>query len=91
MSAEVYSKLLEEFRQHALTTSTPESLMQKIEDRLRESLVRINWVVFYVVDSKNPRMLQLGPYSGMDTPTKLIPFESGICGAAASAGKTIVV
>jgi GAF domain-containing protein len=91
MGPEIYSKILEEFEQLALSASTPESLMQKIAIRLREDLVRVNWVAFYVVDSKNPRMLRLGPYSGMDIPNQLIPFDSGICGAAASAGKTIVV
>ena len=36
-------------------------------------------------------MLVLGPFRGAPTPHTRIPLNQGICGAAASAGKTIVV
>jgi len=36
-------------------------------------------------------MLVLGPFKGAPTPHTRIPLNQGICGAAASTGKTIVV
>jgi GAF domain-containing protein len=59
--------------------------------RLREAVVRFNWVAFYLVADGRPRMLVLGPFSGIDSPHKEIPFGRGVCGAAAASGKTIVV
>jgi len=38
-----------------------------------------------------PRMLALGPFQGAMTPHTRIPLNQGICGAAASTGKTVVV
>lgn len=91
MGAEIYRTILEEFEQLAASKPTAESLMKSVANRLREAIVRFNWVAFYVVDSTNPRMLLLGPYSGMDTPNTRISFGEGICGAAASSGKTITI
>jgi L-methionine (R)-S-oxide reductase len=36
-------------------------------------------------------MLVLGPFQGIMTPHIRIPLNQGICGAAASTGKTIVI
>jgi len=36
-------------------------------------------------------MLELGPFKGSMTPHTRIPLNQGICGAAASTGKTVVV
>src|ERR1700739_3551413 len=38
-----------------------------------------------------PPVLVLGPYQGAMTPHTRIPLHQGICGAAASSGKTVVV
>src|SRR5437773_4950161 len=38
-----------------------------------------------------PRMLVLGPFQGAMTPHTRIPLNQGICGAAASTGKTVIV
>jgi GAF domain-containing protein len=38
-----------------------------------------------------PPMLVLGPFQGAMTPHTRIPLHEGICGAAASTGKTVVV
>jgi L-methionine (R)-S-oxide reductase len=91
MGEDIYSAVLEEFELLAAHAPTAESLMRSIANRLREAMVRFNWVAFYMVDRTSPRMLLLGPYSGMDTPNARIPFDQGICGAVASSGKTIVV
>jgi GAF domain-containing protein len=91
MAQDTYNEMLAEFEQLAARAPTAEFLMQNLANRLRQSIVRFNWVAFYTVDTKNRTMLLLGPYSGMDTPNARISFSEGICGAVASSGKTIVV
>lgn len=46
------------------------------------------WVGFYRVTA--PRLLTVGPYQG-DLACVLIPFDQGVCGAAAREQKTIIV
>ena len=47
-----------------------------------------NWTGVYL---RNGRMLEIGPYIGPETPHKIIELNKGICGAAASVGRTIIV
>jgi L-methionine (R)-S-oxide reductase len=84
-------QLLAEFEQLARSGSGIEHLMQQICDRLHEQLARYNWVGFYLIDQANPDCLVLGPYSGTFTPHQRIALDKGLCGAAASTGKTLVV
>ena len=48
------------------------------------------WTGFYQVDPENPRELVVGPYQGTLGCLR-IPFEKGVCGAAARTGETQVV
>lgn len=89
--AEGFRKLIEEFDRLSRSSPDAEFFMQRMADRLREGSVRFNWVGFYLVDAANSRTLQLGPFTGIDSPYQEIPFDKGICGAAASAGRPIVV
>ncbi len=76
----------------AAKATFPEDLMKSIVLLLHEKLTRYNWVGFYMLDLKgDPNMLVLGPFRGTMTPHTRIPLNQGICGAAASSGKTIVV
>ncbi|MGB2625873.1 MAG: GAF domain-containing protein [Candidatus Acidiferrum sp.] len=76
----------------AAKATSPEDLMKSIVLLLHEKLTRYNWVGFYMLDLKgDPNMLVLGPFRGTMTPHTRIPLNQGICGAAASSGKTIVV
>jgi len=68
-----------------------ESLMNSIVSLFHEKLTRYNWVGFYMIDLKDANMLVLGPFRGSMTPHTRIPLNQGICGAAASSGKTVVV
>ncbi len=55
-------------------------------------MLKYNWVGFYMLEpGANPPMLVLGHYQGAMTPHTRIPLNQGICGAAASSGKTVVV
>jgi len=60
----MYDKILKEIEKLALEAPTADALMRSIANRLRESLLRCNWVAFYIVSSDNGTMLVLGPYSG---------------------------
>jgi L-methionine (R)-S-oxide reductase len=87
----VHEELLQEFRAFALTASTAESLMEHIAQRLHEKMTRYNWVGFYLVDPADPGILQVGPFVGSFTPNARIPLNTGLCGAAATTGRTIIV
>ena len=74
------------------TSTNIESFMKGIVALLHEKLARYNWVGFYLLGKEGDRdMLVLGPFQGTMTPHARIPLNQGICGAAASSGKTIVV
>jgi len=86
-----HEDFLAEFEALAGSGATATSLMQRISNRLHEELVRYNWVGFYLIDKGDPSVLVLGPYAGTDTPHKRIPLNQGLCGAAASLKKTMIV
>lgn len=68
-------------------------LMTAIVRLLNAHMLKYNWVGFYMMersDSADP-VLVLGPFVGAMTPHTRIPLNQGICGAAASSGKTVVV
>jgi GAF domain-containing protein len=62
--------------------------MATIACELRQSFDCFHWVGFYRVTA--PGMLKIGPYQGGHG-CLTIPFERGVCGAAARSGKTIIV
>jgi GAF domain-containing protein len=71
-----------------------EDLMSIIVGRLQERLDHYNWVGFYMIEkgsSGEEPMLVLGPYVGAVTEHTRIPLNQGICGAAASSGRTLVI
>jgi len=69
-----------------------DELMKGITLLLQERMLKYNWVGFYLLDSKaNPPVLVLGHFQGAMTPHTRISLNQGICGAAASTGKTVVV
>ena len=73
------------------TSTNAESLMKGIVALLHEKLTRYNWVGFYLLEEGDRDILVLGPFKGTMTPHTRIPLNQGVCGAAASSGKTIVV
>lgn len=85
-----------EIRRQALQMSSEsrsaDKLMEQITTLLNAQMLKYNWVGFYMLDpSSNPPELVLGHYKGAMTPHTRIPLHQGICGAAASSGKTVVV
>jgi len=71
---------------------TANQLMEGITVLLNKEMLKYNWVGFYLLEpGADPPMLVLGHYQGAMTPHTRIPLNMGICGAAASSGKTVVV
>jgi L-methionine (R)-S-oxide reductase len=71
---------------------TAKELMQGVCKLLHERMLKYSWVGFYLLEpGAQPPVLVLGAFVGAMTPHTRIPLNQGICGAAASSGKTIVV
>ena len=86
-----HEELLEEFEAYGRSAHEVKSLMEHIAQRLHEGMARYNWVGFYFMEVPTFQALVLGPYVGSFMPTLRIPLDKGLCGAAATSGKTVVV
>jgi len=84
-------KLLRELQDFAATAPNAKTLMERISQRLHEKMTRYNWVGFYLIDPSDPSFLIVGPFVGSFTPNARIPLNTGLCGAAATTGKVIIV
>src|SRR5215469_1547230 len=74
------------------SSASAQELMTRLVKLLHERMLKYNWVGFYILEeSAQPPVLVLGPFQGAMTPHTRIPLNQGICGAAASSGKTVVV
>ena len=81
-----------EITQLAESIPTAQDLMRRMAKLLHDRMLKYNWVGFYMLEpGAQPPMLVLGPFEGAMTPHVRIPLNQGICGAAASSGKTVVV
>jgi L-methionine (R)-S-oxide reductase len=87
----VHEELLREFQDFARSAPTAMAVMEFISRRLHERMTRYNWVGFYLVDPADAGVLVVGPFAGSFTPNARIPLNTGLCGAAASSGQTVVV
>ena len=65
-------------------------LMELMVEKLNLEMLKYNWVGFYLLEDNEP-ILTLGPFAGAMTPHTKIPLNQGICGAAASTAKTVIV
>jgi GAF domain-containing protein len=69
-----------------------DQLMKGITLLLNKQMLKYSWVGFYMLEvGADPPVLVLGHFQGAMTPHVRIPLNEGICGAAASTGKTVVV
>ena len=87
---------IEEVRNEVSTlaeaATTAPVLMHAVCKLLHERMLKYNWVGFYMLEpGTQPPVLVLEAFVGAMTPHTRIPLNQGICGAAASSGKTIVV
>jgi putative methionine-R-sulfoxide reductase with GAF domain len=86
-----HRELIDEFRSYAATAPTVQAVMARMAERLHEKMTRYNWAGFYLVDPVDPGYLIVGPFVGSFTPRSRIPLNSGLCGAAATSGRVVVV
>lgn len=80
--------VLSSVEQAAAGSAEARALMAETVALLRRERPRYNWVGVYLLENDE---LVLGPYVGKPTPHTRIPLNKGICGAAASTGKTVIV
>jgi L-methionine (R)-S-oxide reductase len=88
---DAHQELLQECQNFASTAPTSEAIMKRIAQRLHETMTRYNWVGFYLVDATDPGVLLVGPFVGSFTPNARIPLSTGLCGAAATSKRAVVV
>lgn len=62
----------------------------KVTALLQQEIPHYDWVGFYFADA-NKKELHLGPYTGLETDHKIIPFGKGICGQVAESNQTFLV
>src|SRR5271167_3525456 len=94
-SGSKFAEVKEEIDRLNQAAGSVEDFMWEAVKLLHDRMLKYNWVGFYMLEEKSsaaqPRMLALGPFQGAMTPHTRIPLNQGICGAAASSGKTVVV
>ena len=86
-----HQELLKDFGYIAQSARTVDALMEAIVQRLHDTMTRYNWVGFYLIDKDRPGSLVLGPHVGSFEPHESISLDKGLCGAAATTKKTVVV
>jgi GAF domain-containing protein len=81
-----------EITQLAEAAPSAKALMEGVCKILHDRMLKYNWVGFYMLEpGAQPPILVLSAFMGAMTPHTRIPLNQGICGAAASSGKTIIV
>jgi len=86
--------VIKELEDYVRTAYSAKDVMTKIVNCLHERMLKYNWVGFYMIEKGaggRDDMLVLGPFVGAMTPHTRIPLHQGLCGAAASTGKTVIV
>jgi GAF domain-containing protein len=88
-----HSLLRVELSACAVSSHTATELMTQIAEKLNFSLLRYNWVGFYLIANRRAGdgVLVLGPFAGTINTYAEIPLSQGICGAVATSGQTVLV
>lgn len=84
-------ELLAEFEAYSRKAADSATLMQHLSECLHKEKARYNWVGFYLMEAPAYNTLVRGPYVGSFIGTLRIPLDQGLCGAAATQRKTVVV
>ncbi|MDD4051090.1 MAG: GAF domain-containing protein [candidate division Zixibacteria bacterium] len=81
-------RLLSELERLASETAEREPFLWETVRLIQRLFPRYTWVGFYFLQGEK---LHVGPYVGKPTPHTVIELNSGICGAAVTGQKTIIV
>jgi L-methionine (R)-S-oxide reductase len=87
----IHKELLQGFQERSRTASSPKALMERISQRLHETMTKYNWVGFYLVDPLDSGFLAVGPSVGSFRPNARISLDKGLCGATAKSRQVVVV
>lgn len=92
-TAPTLDQVKQELNNLAVAVTSPTVFMKEVVRLLHTRMTKYNWVGFYMIEQEpsGEPVLVLGPFQGAMTPHTRIPLHQGICGAAASTGKTVVV
>jgi GAF domain-containing protein len=91
MKEPAFARIAAEIEEFARTAPNRAALEGFAVEQIACRLPAYDWVGFYWLDPRDPRMLELGAFVGAPTEHTRIPVSSGICGAAVALGETIVV
>ena len=82
------TELIENLKKTLRDKTTEKDILQTAVELIDSFSDRFNWTGFYMLRGD---MLEVGPYIGPVTEHTKITLNKGICGAAASQKKTIIV
>tara|TARA_E500000178_G_scaffold356305_1_gene433243 strand:- start:6868 stop:7326 length:459 start_codon:yes stop_codon:yes gene_type:complete len=85
-----YQEILKKVELIINTKQSIETKLKFISSHLESRIEKYHWVGFYISDNKK-KQLTLGPYSGKETPHKVIPFGRGVCGRVANDKKSLLI
>ena len=88
MAAVTYDDILASLKTSIAQAPTPDEAMRQAVAILKYQVPDYAWVGIYLLDGNE---LVLGPFLGKPSPHTRIPLDQGICGAAASHKRTIIV
>jgi L-methionine (R)-S-oxide reductase len=88
MSVKTYEDVLSDLHAAIEAAPTQKAAMVATVKILKQKMPDYTWVGIYLLDGDH---LQLGPFLGKPSPHTRIPLGQGICGAAATHKKTIIV
>ena len=92
-SAPTWDEVKKELNNLDAAVASPTLFMKEVVRLLHTRMTKYNWAGFYMIEQQpsGEPVLVLGPFQGAMTPHTRIPLNQGICGAAASTGKTVIV
>jgi L-methionine (R)-S-oxide reductase len=88
MAAVTYDDILASLKTSIAQAPTPDEAMRQAVAILKHQVPDYAWVGIYLMDGNE---LVLGSFLGKPSPHTRIPLNQGICGAAASHKRTIIV
>ncbi len=88
MISKKHQELIEKIKSSIEGIKNKTEILQKTVELIGSFSPDFNWTGFYLLKDN---ILEVGPYIGPETPHKKIELNQGICGAAASRKKSIIV
>ncbi len=81
-------EIIHQIKELAKSKIKKEDILKEVVKILKNNFIYYNWVGIYLLEGEE---LVLGPFLGKPSPHTRIRLNSGICGAAASQKKSIII